>query len=142
MVLCFPELLIHNSPHFLHSAGQIDIGCIQQTGKNINRITGNNDTDKGRHIFEEMKCLMQGKEYIPPTIFQRISVAMRQVRDMIAEKGEAIAICEARKHLSWYLKGEKGSASVRAQINTASTLSQLEIILSEYESSLRGTDDE
>lgn len=127
--------------------GNGDIFCAEDAIRMM-RETGADSVMVGRgamgnpFIFEEIKCLMQGKEYIPPTIFQRISVAMRQVRDMIAEKGEAIAICEARKHLSWYLKGEKGSASVRAQINTASTLSQLEIILSEYESSLRGTDDE
>lgn len=83
-------------------------------------------------IFEEIKCYFDQKPYTPPTIFERIQVAMEQVGYMIEEKGEHVAICEARKHLSWYLKGERGSASVRAQINHASTLEELQGIVNNY----------
>lgn len=83
-------------------------------------------------IFEEIKCYFENKPYTPPTIFEKIKVAMEQVGYMIEEKGEAVAICEARKHLSWYLKGERGSASVRAEINHAATLDQLNEIINNY----------
>ena len=48
---------------------------------------------------------------------------------MIAEKGERIAIAEARKHLSWYIKGVSGAASARVEINRAETLEDMKRIL-------------
>ena len=80
-------------------------------------------------IFEEIKCYFDKKTYTPPTIFEKINVAMEHVISLIEEKGERLAICEARKHLSWYLKGEKGCASARAQINSATTLEELRQII-------------
>lgn len=87
-------------------------------------------------IFDEIKHYFDKKPYTPPTIFEKIAVAMEQVKYMIEEKGEAIAICEARKHLSWYLKGERGSASVRDEINRTSTLLELQELISNYINSL------
>ena len=55
---------------------------------------------------------------------------------MIEEKGEGVAICEARKHFAWYLKGERGSAAVRDAINHASTLTELNTIIDRYIDSL------
>ncbi|MBQ7225414.1 MAG: tRNA dihydrouridine synthase DusB [Clostridia bacterium] len=87
-------------------------------------------------IFDEIKHYFDKKPYTPPTIFEKIAVAMEQVEYMIEEKGEAIAICEARKHLSWYLKGERGSASVRDEVNRTSTLLELQELISNYINSL------
>lgn len=83
-------------------------------------------------IFDEIQHYFDKKPYTPPTIFEKIRVAMEQVSYMIEEKGEKIAICEARKHLSWYLKGERGSASVRAQINSINTLEELNAVIDNY----------
>ncbi len=88
-------------------------------------------------IFDEIQHYFDGKPYTPPTIFERVRVAMEQVSYMIEEKGERIAICEARKHLSWYLKGERGSAGVRGEINHASTLEELNEIINNYLSTLQ-----
>ena len=83
-------------------------------------------------IFEEIKCYFDKKTYTPPTIFERVRVAMEQVGYMIEERGEEIAICESRKHLAWYLKGERGSSSVRAEVNRASSLEELQNIINNY----------
>ncbi|MBO5261734.1 MAG: tRNA dihydrouridine synthase DusB [Clostridia bacterium] len=87
-------------------------------------------------IFDEINHYFEKKPYTPPTIFEKIKVAMEQVSYMIEEKGERVAICEARKHLAWYLKGERGSASTRGEINHASTLEELESIINKYLESL------
>ena len=87
-------------------------------------------------IFDEINHYFEKKPYTPPTIFEKIKVAQEQVSYMIEEKGEHIAICEARKHLAWYLKGERGSASVRGEINHASTLEELNGIINNYLDSL------
>ena len=70
-----------------------------------------------------------GEVLFYPTLEEKISVLLEQVKYMIAEKGEHIAICEARKHAAWYLKGEKNSASVRGEVNTANSYNELKNIL-------------
>ena len=87
-------------------------------------------------IFDEIKHYLENKPYTPPTVFEKVKVAMEQVSYMIEEKGERVAICEARKHLAWYLKGERGSASTRGEINHASTLEELKVIINKYLESL------
>ncbi|MBO5287473.1 MAG: tRNA dihydrouridine synthase DusB [Clostridia bacterium] len=88
-------------------------------------------------IFEEIKCALTEKAYTPPTIFEKIKVAKEHALLLTEEKDERLAICESRKHMAWYLKGAKGSASVRLEINGASSLSQLFEILDRYENQLR-----
>lgn len=123
--------------------GNGDIFCAEDAFKMIEQ-TGVDSVMIGRgamgnpFIFEEIKCYFEGKPYTPPDIFHRINVAMEHVNYLIEEKGEKIAICEARKHLSWYLKGEKGSASVRAEVNRALTLEDLNQIINNYITTLKG----
>ncbi len=83
-------------------------------------------------IFEEIKAEIEGKSYTSPTIFEKIDTALYHTRLMLEEKGERVAIPEARKHISWYLKGARGNGPVRVAINHATTLSEVEGILSEY----------
>ena len=87
-------------------------------------------------IFDEIQHYFDKKPYTPPTIFEKIKVARCQLEYMIEEKGEGVAICEARKHFAWYLKGERGSAAVRDAINHASTLTELNTIIDRYIDSL------
>lgn len=88
-------------------------------------------------IFEEIKCYFDKKSYTPPSIFEKINVSRRHLSMLVSEKGEDIAVREARKHIAWYLKGERGSASVRNEVNSATSLDQLEEILSSYEKMLK-----
>lgn len=88
-------------------------------------------------IFDEIQHYFDKKTYTPPTIFEKIKVARCQLEYMIEEKGEGVAICEARKHFAWYLKGERGSAAVRDAINHASTLDELNKIIDSYIDSLK-----
>lgn len=117
--------------------GNGDIFCGKDAIDMINQ-TGADSVMIGRgamgnpFIFEEIKCLLSGKSYTPPTIQQRVKVALAQVSLMVEEKGERVAICEARKQIAWYLKGAVGSASARAQINSATTLEEINRILTEF----------
>jgi nifR3 family TIM-barrel protein len=88
-------------------------------------------------IFEEIKCLLEGKPYTPPTISQKIATARKQVALMIEDKGESIAICEARKHLAWYIKGLRGCTDIKVAINKATTFDELDEILTRYENELK-----
>ena len=111
------------------------------SGKDAKRILDHTGADSlmvGRgalgnpFIFGEIKAIFNKETYTPPTIFEKIEIAMKQVRSMVEKKGEYVAISESRKHLSWYLKGEKGCASIRNQINQANTLEEINHIINEY----------
>ncbi|MBQ7761664.1 MAG: tRNA dihydrouridine synthase DusB [Clostridia bacterium] len=117
--------------------GNGDIFCSKDAIDMLNQ-TGADSVMVGRgamgnpFIFEEIKCLLSGKSYTPPTIHQRVEVALEQVALMVEEKGERVAICEARKQIAWYLKGAVGSASARAQINSATTFEEIDRILNAF----------
>lgn len=117
--------------------GNGDIFCAQDAIR-MYQETGVDSVMIGRgalgnpFIFAEIKALLNKKCYTPPTIFEKIAIAREQVSLMIADKGERIGICEARKHLAWYIKGERGCTEVKVAINKASTLCQLNAILDEY----------
>ncbi len=87
-------------------------------------------------VFEEIKAYLSGKSYTCPTILEKLAVARKHVRLMVRDKGEAVAICEARKHLAWYIKGLRGCTDIKVKINQAMTLDEIEQILTEYESRL------
>lgn len=77
-------------------------------------------------IFKQMCELFElGKVETYPTQEERINQAIEHIELMCSIKGEYIGIREARKHASWYIKGMKGAASLRNEINTATTLEQM-----------------
>ncbi|MBO5305278.1 MAG: tRNA dihydrouridine synthase DusB [Clostridia bacterium] len=80
-------------------------------------------------LFAEIRAALEGTDYKEPSWQERFDTALGQVERMIEEKGERIAIAEARKHLSWYIKGARGAASARVDINRATTLEDMKHIL-------------
>ena len=80
-------------------------------------------------IFANIAALLDGKEQITPPPEERISVALSHVADMVADKGERVGIAEARKHLSFYVKGLRGAAELRNKLNCATTLEELRSLL-------------
>ena len=82
-------------------------------------------------IFSEIQCALEGRDYTPPTVCERFSVAMEHAKGLIEQKGERVGVAEARKHLAWYLHGVRGAASARNAIMSAATLSQLTAIFDE-----------
>ncbi len=67
-----------------------------------------------------------------PSPREKITMAMEHITLMCELKGEYIGIREARKHASWYIKGLCGAAQLRNKINTATSLEEMESILSEF----------
>ena len=121
--------------------GNGDIVC-GKSAKQMLDYTGVDSIMVGRgalgnpFIFEEIKAYLQEKPYTAPSILEKISIAREHVLLMVQDKGEAVAICEARKHLAWYIKGLRGCTEVKVAINKASTLKELDEILTEYQRTL------
>lgn len=80
-------------------------------------------------LFSEIRAHLEGSSFTPPSLPERMETALSQIRFMVEEKGERVAVAEARKHLSWYIKGVEGAAAARAAINTAASLSEMTEII-------------
>ncbi len=80
-------------------------------------------------IFREILAAYRGEEYIPPSLSERAECALTQLRLASLDKGEKIAVPEARKQIALYLKGFPGAAAIRAEINMASTYTEVENII-------------
>jgi tRNA-dihydrouridine synthase B len=100
------------------------------------RLTGADGLMIGRgaigdpFVFARISAALSGKEYTEPTLAERKSVALRQLCYAIDEKGEDVAVREARKQIAQYFRGFRGSAELRANINRALTLSEVEAAIS------------
>lgn len=70
-------------------------------------------------IFEEIIAALDGAEYKAPSILQRRDTALLQLRLAIANKGEEIAVREARGQIAQYMRSFRGAAALRAAINRA-----------------------
>ena len=82
-------------------------------------------------LFAEILAAVEGREYTPPTLSERVDTALLQLRLSIEEKGEPRAVNEARKQIALYLSGFRGAAKIRAVINTATTYKEVEKIFAE-----------
>ncbi len=81
-------------------------------------------------VFKEILVALKGGTFSEPTLEEKIEVAKRELRLAVEDKGEAVAIPEARKKIALYFKGFRGSAALRAGINSALTLSEVESLIS------------
>ncbi len=81
-------------------------------------------------LFTEIRAALDGKPFTPPPLSERLDTALRQVEQMIEEKGERVAIAEARKQVSWYIKGVEGAAAARDEINRTTSFEEIKEILS------------
>ena len=82
-------------------------------------------------VFSEICAALDGRDYTPPPMAERFEVALAQVKEMIAEKGERIGVAEAKKHLSWYCHGIEGAAAARGRLMQAASYDELAVILRE-----------
>lgn len=82
-------------------------------------------------IFEEIAARLEGREYISPTIEERCEAALTQLAVAIEEKGERVAVNEARKQIALFLRAFHGAARIRAEINRAESYEEVKRALLE-----------
>lgn len=61
----------------------------------------------------------------PPTLSERLEVLLRQIRLACEDKGEPLAMLEARKQASFYIKGIHSAAELRGKLNRIEKYDQL-----------------
>ena len=77
-------------------------------------------------VFLDIIAALSGEKFIVPTLSERVEAALLQLSYAIEEKGEEVAVREARKQIALYLRSFRGAALVRAEINTARTSDDVE----------------
>ena len=80
-------------------------------------------------IFTQAEAALNGEDIPPlPPLAERIDTAMRQMAWAVEDKGEHIAMLEARKQFCWYLKGVSHANYYREQIVQVERWAQLQEI--------------
>ncbi len=80
-------------------------------------------------LFQQAQAALEGRPIPPlPPLAERCDVAMRQIRLAAEDKGEHIALLEARKQLCWYLKGVSHANYYKEQIVRMNTLEDVDRI--------------
>jgi tRNA-dihydrouridine synthase B len=97
-------------------SGQDAIRMLDQTGVDFVMIArgalGN------PWIFRECLSLWNGSGIPEPTsLEEKIRTMVQQLDWLVELKGEYSAIREMRKHVGWYVKGLKGSAKIKHEVN-------------------------
>jgi nifR3 family TIM-barrel protein len=70
---------------------------------------------------------------VPAGPAERMALCRRHIAAMVADKGERLAMREARAHLCWYFRGVRGAAALRAGAVQLETFSQFEALMEEVE---------
>ena len=84
-------------------------------------------------IFRQINELLQfGEVKYAPSPEEKIRQALEHVEMLVADKGEKRGICEARKHIAWYIKGMSGASRLKSEIFKISDFATIRHSLTEY----------
>lgn len=84
-------------------------------------------------LFSQINELLNnGKVVTHPTPRERLEVALEHIESLIADKGEARGIKEARKHIAWYIKGLHGASVIKTEIFKISDFATMKSVLLDY----------
>lgn len=72
----------------------------------------------------------------PASDAERLALFLRQTRLAVEQKGEFLALRQARTHAGWYLRGMRGAAELRRRGSLVETYSELESVVSDALSQL------
>ncbi|PKG22502.1 tRNA dihydrouridine synthase DusB [Niallia nealsonii] len=80
-------------------------------------------------IYRTVNYLETGELMGEPSVREKIEVCKLHLDRLIALKNENVAVREMRKHAAWYLKGIRGNAKARNEVNQCETREQLVTLL-------------
>lgn len=140
-------------------SGRSELEIIKEVKENINiPLIGNGDVRTSRDakkMFETTSCdgiMISRGSLGKPWIFEQIRYELEQnfsqeyeitkeekletiikhIELETEEKGELVGVREMRKHLAYYIKGEKNASEIREKINRIEDKTELEKTIREY----------
>ncbi len=139
-------ICVHGRTRDQFYSGTADRSVIRRVKESVNiPVIGNGDifdVESCESMFRETGCdmvmigrgalgnpwifrsLCEGKEYVP-SVREKIDLIKEHYEETIREKGEYVGIRSMRKHIGWYIKGMRGAASLRRQINQMETREEI-----------------
>lgn len=77
-------------------------------------------------LFSRANALLETGILPPmPAFSERADTAVRQIECAMEDKGERIALLEARKHVNWYLKGVPGLKEYKKRVSALTKMEEL-----------------
>ncbi|MBQ7573760.1 MAG: tRNA dihydrouridine synthase DusB [Clostridia bacterium] len=84
-------------------------------------------------IFRQINELLQtGEVAYFPTELDRINQALLHIGALVDTLGEYKGVCEARKHIAWYIKGMPNASALKTQIFKISDYETVKAVLTDY----------
>ena len=83
-------------------------------------------------LYRTVKYLETGELTDEPTPREKIDVCLLHLRRLMEIKPDKVAVHEMRKHAAYYMKGIKGGAKVKKELNTLNTYSEMEHLFGEF----------
>lgn len=150
-------ITVHGRTRDMYYSGEADWDIIGEVKSNVSiPVIGNGDIftpEDGIKMLEYTNCdgimvgrgvkgnpwliknilsLMNGRDIYNPNYVDKIIKAIEHLELLCDFKDERIAVKEMRKHISWYIKGIKGSAQIKNQVNTIETVEDMRSLLFDY----------
>jgi tRNA-dihydrouridine synthase len=83
-------------------------------------------------IFGEIKAAIDGREYAPPSLRDRVTGLVSHIRSSVRHDGEPFGVIATRRVMSAYLKHVPNARSVRAAMMTSTRLVEIEEVLETF----------
>ncbi len=81
-------------------------------------------------LFAQVHSMLSGKEEpLPPSLNERFTVLREHIYSMCEDKGEYVAMQQARSHAAWYMHGLKGAAKLRRECSGLKHYSDLDGVI-------------
>ncbi len=83
-------------------------------------------------VFREIACGMRGEAFVPPTIREKLEMAMRHLDMLTALHGEERAVREMRSHVVSYAQGARNCAKLRQHVMTLTGVDAVRSALQDF----------
>ena len=78
-------------------------------------------------VFSQISAYLKHEIIMPePPVSEQMRVMVKHIRRICEYKGESVGIREARKHAAWYIRGIRGAAAYRKEVDSLSSIEELE----------------
>lgn len=82
-------------------------------------------------IFRDILALKEGANFEPVSLEDKLETALRHASLLLEYLDERIAMLEMRKHMAWYLKGEREAKAFKQTLNSMESIADLQNIITE-----------